>query len=229
MRTRGYVTSIAVVALLAGASIAGFVIGNVRPLLGLDLVGGVSVVLTAPPGTDQEVLEKTLETIRERVDAVGVAEPDITLQGENNIQVQIPRFGGASQQRLLELVGRTARLEFREVKETIAPGTPKYEKAAKDIPEEDPPADEEVVFPDVSGEVPTETEPEPDDPAALYRLGEVLLTGEALSDANAQFVDPATAPDPASAGWLVLFEMNPDAAERFEEITSPATPASVSA
>jgi preprotein translocase subunit SecD len=116
---------------VVGASLWGFLGAGLRPQLGLDLVGGVSVILTAPPGTPQDVMEKTLETIRERVDALGVAEPDITLQGDTNIQVQIPRFegdggGGRTQERLLELIGTTARLELREVLGEIQPGSPEY-------------------------------------------------------------------------------------------------------
>jgi protein-export membrane protein SecD len=85
-------TSIAFVLLLVGASVAGLFTG-VRPLLGLDLVGGVSVVLAGPPGTDQAVMQRALDRIRDRVDALGVAEPDISLVG-NNIQVQLPGLGG---------------------------------------------------------------------------------------------------------------------------------------
>ncbi|MGH2546915.1 MAG: protein translocase subunit SecD, partial [Actinomycetota bacterium] len=115
--------SIVFVLILVGFSAAGFLAWGLSPQLGLDLVGGVSVVLTAPPGTPSPVIDRTLETIRERVDRVGVAEPDITRQSDLNIQVQIPRASGRSQQRLLELIGRTARLEFREVLETIPPGS----------------------------------------------------------------------------------------------------------
>src|SRR5207253_3625727 len=86
-------TSIVFVAVLVIAAVTGF-FTSVRPLLGLDLVGGVSVVLSAPGGTDKGVMEKTLDRIRERVDALGVAEPDISLVGGNNIQVQLPGLGG---------------------------------------------------------------------------------------------------------------------------------------
>jgi preprotein translocase subunit SecD len=85
-------TSIIVVALLVVLALTGFATG-VRPLLGLDLVGGVSVVLSGPQGTPPTVMEKALERIRQRVDALGVAEPDISLVG-NNIQVQLPGLGG---------------------------------------------------------------------------------------------------------------------------------------
>ena len=55
----------------------GFLGGSLRPTLGLDLQGGASVILTAPEGTPQDVMEQALENIRNRVDAFGVGEPDI--------------------------------------------------------------------------------------------------------------------------------------------------------
>src|SRR5919198_5551477 len=94
MKNRGrLVGSIVFVALLLGGVAAAFVTGT-KPLLGLDLEGGLSVVLEAPPGTDRGVMEKALERIRDRVDALGVAEPDIALAGSNLIQVQLPGLGG---------------------------------------------------------------------------------------------------------------------------------------
>ncbi len=93
MKGTGRLTaSIVLVAALVLAAIGGFVTG-IRPLLGLDLVGGVSVVLSGPPGTDPTVMGKALDRIRERVDALGVAEPEISLVG-NNIQVSLPGLGG---------------------------------------------------------------------------------------------------------------------------------------
>src|SRR5712691_9192688 len=84
--------SITLVAALVLAAIGGFFAG-IRPRLGLDLVGGVSVVLAGPPGTSPDVMQKALDRIRQRVDAVGVAEPEISLVG-NNIQVSLPGAGG---------------------------------------------------------------------------------------------------------------------------------------
>jgi protein-export membrane protein SecD len=205
--TRYAVSALFVVA-LALVTVFGFIRG-LRPLLGLDLVGGVSVVLTAPDGTPPPVMERTLETIRARVDAVGVAEPDISLQGDVNIQVQIPRFGGASRDRLLDLIGRTARLEFREVLETIPPGSPQYEETRITQDEEE---EGEVVLPEA------DTPPEQD--PVLYRLGDLLLTGEAISEAKAVFNDPASVTDTGSQGWIVNFEMTREGSERFEEITT---------
>ncbi|HEX9237013.1 MAG TPA: protein translocase subunit SecD [Actinomycetota bacterium] len=84
--------SIVFVAVVVSTAVGGF-IANVRPVLGLDLVGGVSVVLSGPSGTSKDVMQKALDRIRDRVDALGVAEPDISLVG-NNIQVQLPGLGG---------------------------------------------------------------------------------------------------------------------------------------
>ena len=88
-RTRGLWISIIFVAILVVSSLAGFVSSNLKPVLGLDLEGGVSVILTAPPGTPSGVMQVALANIRHRVDAFGVGEPDIALTG-TTIQVQVP-------------------------------------------------------------------------------------------------------------------------------------------
>jgi preprotein translocase subunit SecD len=211
---RRHVVSILFVLTLVALSVSGFLFWGLRPLLGLDLVGGVSVILTAPSGTPRDVMEKTVETIRERVDALGVAEPDITLQGDLNIQVQIPQFegdagGGRSQERLLQLVGQTARLELREVKQEIAPGSPGYDDA--EITRGD----------DTSGEVvfPAADTPEGQGEPVLFRMGRVLMTGDAIDRANATFNDPATVTDPQFAGWVVNFRLDATGATRFAEVT----------
>src|SRR6266487_2742686 len=87
------VGSILVVGALVIAAVIGF-LTSVRPVLGLDLEGGIQVVLSAPSHTDKGVMELALDRIRDRVDALGVAEPDISLLGGNNIQVQLPGLGG---------------------------------------------------------------------------------------------------------------------------------------
>ncbi|HEX2025150.1 MAG TPA: protein translocase subunit SecD [Actinomycetota bacterium] len=204
---RGHVVSVVFVLALVAASLWGFLFGGLRPQLGLDLVGGVSVVLTAPAGTPPAVVDRALETIRERVDRLGVAEPDITRQGDQNITVEIPRTRGESQQRLLELIGRTARLEFREVLEVIPPNSESYDQT--EVTPGDP-QDEEVVFP--AADVARGRDP------VLFRMGRVLLTGDALSDARAEFIDPLNAP-PGESGWRVAFELEGEGAARLGRIT----------
>ncbi|HOJ43462.1 MAG TPA: protein translocase subunit SecD, partial [Syntrophorhabdaceae bacterium] len=60
-------------------------------------------------------LNQALETIRNRIDQFGVTEPVIVKQGDNQILVQLP--GIKDPQRALELIGRTAQLEFKLVDE----------------------------------------------------------------------------------------------------------------
>jgi preprotein translocase subunit SecD len=94
-RNRALWASIVLVVLLVGAAIAGLSTGALRPLLGLDLQGGASVILSAPDGTPPDVMERALENIRNRVDAFGVGEPDIALSG-TTIEVQIPGSADAT-------------------------------------------------------------------------------------------------------------------------------------
>ena len=95
---------------------------NTTPELGLDLQGGISVVLAPEKAAKADALSKAVEIIRNRVDALGVAEPDVSQQGDN-IVVDLP--GVENQDRARELVGTTAELRFRPVLQTIPPeGTP---------------------------------------------------------------------------------------------------------
>ena len=95
-----------------------FLAGN-SPVLGLDLQGGVSVVLQ-PSGTveNDDTIDQAVDIIRNRIDALGVAEPDITRQGDT-VLVQLP--GVKDQCRALELVGQTAELRFRPVLQILPP------------------------------------------------------------------------------------------------------------
>ena len=105
---------IAVAALALGLT---FVSGN-KPQLGLDLQGGASVVLQPKVSVDSGVLDQAIGIIRNRVDALGVAEPEITRQGDS-ILVELP--GVKDQDRALELVGQTAELRFRPVLQNLPP------------------------------------------------------------------------------------------------------------
>ncbi|GIV00283.1 MAG: protein translocase subunit SecD [Actinomycetota bacterium] len=87
-RTRGLWLSIGFVVALVGGSAALFATGR-GPVLGLDLEGGISVILSAPEGTPRPVMEQAVENIRRRVDAFGTAEPSIFVTG-STIEVQIP-------------------------------------------------------------------------------------------------------------------------------------------
>lgn len=99
----------------------GLSVGNYRVIpvgealnYGLDLTGGVYVVLEAQetegdPVTDEKI-NRAIATIRQRIDALGVSEPVIAKQGDNRIRISIPDI--QDQQEALELIGKTAQLEF---------------------------------------------------------------------------------------------------------------------
>ncbi len=87
--TRGLWASIIFVGVLTLASLVGLLTGRLQPTLGLDLEGGVSVILSAPEGTPDDVMQQALESIRNRVDSFGVGEPQIYVSG-TNIEVQLP-------------------------------------------------------------------------------------------------------------------------------------------
>src|SRR5215212_4520413 len=85
--------------------------------LGLDLEGGVSVQLegyqTDGSQVTSEEMEQAVEVIRQRVDSLGVTEPEIQLQGQDQVTVNIP--GITDSTRAVEVIGRTAQLGFYEV------------------------------------------------------------------------------------------------------------------
>jgi SecD/SecF fusion protein len=107
-----------ILAALVGA-IAGIVaLGFFRePTLGLDLQGGLEVVLEARPQKGQELteedLDRSIEIIRDRVDKLGVSEPEIREQGSNQIAVALA--GVFDQRRAAEVIGQTAQLEFYDL------------------------------------------------------------------------------------------------------------------
>lgn len=110
--TRRLVASlVAIVLLSSGAFIANIVAGNF-PALGLDLQGGASVTMTPVGEVDEAALSVAVDIIRQRVDSIGVAEPEIIRQG-NTVVVNLP--GVKDQQQALDTIGRTGAVEMRPV------------------------------------------------------------------------------------------------------------------
>jgi preprotein translocase subunit SecD len=87
-RSRGLWISVVFVGALVVASVGAYA-GGIKPVLGLDLEGGVSVILQAPSGTPKAVMNQALENIRNRIDAFGAGEPQLFVSG-STIEVQIP-------------------------------------------------------------------------------------------------------------------------------------------
>jgi len=93
--------------------------GSWTPRLGLDLRGGTTVTLTATSSEDNsgaaptpEAMQEALSIIQQRVDSLGVGESSVALQGARQIEVAVPNVDS---QELVNLIGQTAKLNFRNV------------------------------------------------------------------------------------------------------------------
>lgn len=123
MSPRRYKVALAAVVVVAFGGLALVLATGMAPRLGLDLEGGTSVILTARSeegAIRDEVMQQTVSIIRDRIDNLGVAEPEVSATGSNNILIQLP--GVENERRALELIGSTAQLTFRQVVEPVGPG-----------------------------------------------------------------------------------------------------------
>ncbi len=94
--------------------------------LGLDLQGGTQVILIPKAVTEgaeitDEQLAQTVEILRARVNGLGVAEAEVTTQGSGGGAAIVVSVPGLSQDRIVELVRRTALLNFRPVWNVFGP------------------------------------------------------------------------------------------------------------
>lgn len=138
MRRRGLIPLVFILLVTVGG-LTWTVVTDTSPQLGLDLQGGASVVLAPAGEVEDDTLDEAVSIIRNRVDALGVAEPVIARQG-NNVVVELP--GVDNQQRALDLVGETAELQFRPVCGLLPPfGTLLPEEDSATLEGEVPPAD----------------------------------------------------------------------------------------
>ncbi|MDQ6927905.1 MAG: protein translocase subunit SecD [Actinomycetota bacterium] len=204
--------SVLIVCLIAFGSLAFVVASGKSPQLGLDLQGGASVVLTPKNKVPSAVLDQAIEIIRSRVDALGVAEPDISRQG-NNIIVQLP--GVKNRDRALQVVGQTAQLFFRKVISdvppettpttvTTTPGSPPTSVApdpnATTPPDKDDPK-AEVILPDSKNK------------ARRYKLGPADVTGKALSSATASVQQN-------TGEWIVEFKLTDTGTKQWNDMAA---------
>jgi preprotein translocase subunit SecD len=156
--------------------------------------------------------DQALETIRNRIDQFGVAEPSIQRQGENEIVVELP--GVKDPERAIDLIGKTAQLEFKLVDDSSP--------VAAQLPSAIQPGDQQSVLKEFAGKIPSgdqilfERKLNPDTgivrevPILLKK--DAVLTGDSLSEAkvslDSRFGEP-----------YVSISFNAEGAKRFEEIT----------
>ncbi|HSJ35887.1 MAG TPA: protein translocase subunit SecD, partial [Acidimicrobiia bacterium] len=109
---------------IAATAAAVYAVLTIPIQLGLDLRGGTQIVLEAQDTADVEVTEevttRTLEVLRRRVDAFGVAEPTLQLSGDRRIIIELP--GVTDPAEALEVIGRTAQLTFHPVLDAFPAG-----------------------------------------------------------------------------------------------------------
>ena len=111
MARRLYFSLLGIV-VLVGSLLAGNLFAGNVPSLGLDLQGGASVTLQPEGEFTPSALNQAVEIIEQRVNSLGVSEPEITRQGDN-IVVNLP--GVSDQQKALDIIGRQGELLLRPV------------------------------------------------------------------------------------------------------------------
>ena len=114
------------------------------PKLALDLDGGTQIILTPTLEDGQSVtdeqLKQSVQIIRDRIDAAGVSESEITTQGGDKIVISIP--GKQPDQTTLDRIKQSARMDFRPV--LLAGGPSATTVSPTDSPTDDATADPEA-------------------------------------------------------------------------------------
>jgi SecD/SecF fusion protein len=181
---------------LAVIAVSLFIAVTVPVRLGLDLRGGTQIVLqtrsTSTATADSEATDRTLEVLRGRIDALGVAEPTLVRSGDNRIIVELP--GVQDPKKAADVLGRTAQLGFHPVLGTA--------DSADDISRPLPKRPREQVLPDESG--------------TLLRLGPGALTGEHVKEATARFDQQG------GGGWHVTVGFEGAGRESWARLTGEA-------
>ncbi len=156
-----------ILAVIAGC-IASLIPINKRINLGLDLKGGMHLILKVqndnlPTAQAREdAVLKSMEVLRNRIDGLGVGETLLQRQGENQILLQLP--GVTDRDKALDMIGRVARLEFHLVDAD--------ETHFKDALSGHVPDGEELMIEKKDG----------DTPILIYK--EVAMDGEGIKDAR---------------------------------------------
>jgi preprotein translocase subunit SecD len=190
-------TLLLLLAVMAAMTGIMFLQGQTKPKLGLDLAGGTTVTLTAvtesgrtPPANQ---MDQALEIMRKRVNGLGVSDAEVSKQGSNVIIVNVP---GEGQGKVVQLIGTTAQLQFRQAY-AVEPGTAPPTPASSTTPAASPAATPKGASGTSGGKSPS--------PAASTTASPSAPRGRALSQAlTAPTPNPTPNPtqpsSPASPG-----------------------------
>jgi protein-export membrane protein SecD len=215
--TRRLAIPLIVVGLLIAIIWGVVVVENIRPRLGLDLRGGTSVTFEpiAPAGTKvtPDKLDTTVDIIRNRVNAQGVSEAEVNIEGDN-IVVALPNVRDPDQ--VIAAVGTTAELRFRPVLAAVAASDPQYKTGqyakvdcSKSQKANDDPAKQVVLCVRDPGQ--TTVNPN----AVKLLMGPAALRGTDVSRATAE-VASAT----AGSGWQTNLQFSGAGANKFAKLTA---------
>lgn len=216
-KTQNIISVAVVLAILIGLYAIKF-IWDMEPRLGLDLDGGTSLIYLAKgKNIDPDVLDRTVENIRNRVDKLGVAEPEIAVVGNDTIEVQLP--GIDDPERAKQVVGQTAQLQFRIVLQTDAqaeePGEGTGEETGEETAGEPATEWKETVGDELNPEntiiLPYRFKNE----TTMYKLGPTLLTGDAITEAKRTYDSKGNA--------QISFQLSDQGSKAFEKITGENT------
>jgi SecD/SecF fusion protein len=185
--------------------------GQTRVTIGLkdDVVKGIK----------RSSIEQALEVIRNRVDLFGVAEPLIVRQGKNQIVVQLP--GVKDPQRAIDLIGKTAQLEFKKVSESAVDIVTLVENAIQEG-KIFRGATGERITQALAGQLPEGTEVLPyrqrDIQTGVTRTSFILLESQLLMS-GAAVKDARLAFDPTTAEAYVTVDFTSAGKKIFDDIT----------
>ncbi|GAA2130769.1 protein translocase subunit SecD [Glycomyces algeriensis] len=205
-----FVALFLVLAILWVAALAGSGWKFPTPKLGLDLQGGLSMTLTAyQQGSDEppsaETMEQARQIIEGRVNSTGVSEPEVYVEGTENIVVNVA--GDDIDEQALRDVGAPAELRFRIVTNSVADTSALEEQLAEEAPTEEP-------TDAAASEEPTaETSEEPTADASE------TPSEEATSEAGSGQA-PTTDEDVAATLDEVWAKVGPDAAATAQALTA---------
>lgn len=214
---------IVVLVILAAAFTIYPIDGKIK--LGLDLKGGAHILLKAKGTPENPVtndsIDRLIAVLRNRVDQYGVTEPVIQREGQDRVIVDLP--GVSDPEAALELIGKTAQLEFREVLGAQPPLPPGPQRQNYDSQEEYEEAlsrwnalkeERDALISQLKDEVKGKAglAISTDDEGAVYLLGKVYVTGKSLVDAKATY-DNIGRP-------VVSLEFDKEGSKLFEEATA---------
>ena len=212
MNRKKAIITLVVTLAIAWGSLGAMLLAGWAPKLGLDLQGGFAVVLVGPEGTDPDTLDTAVEIMRRRIEGLGsVQEPEISVQGERSIVVQLP--GVDDRERALQAVGTTGQMSFRPVY-AIAQTSPALTDPDADHPENLDPVTGLSDPDDVNAE---SAYLAADDGFGVYIVGPAFLTGVDMKGGRAQF--SGTGGTGAAGAWVVVPEFTDDGGEKFRAAT----------